>query len=184
MSKALAAGQRGRGRLQVHRHLHRFRHNHTTAHRDKGELPIWPRFSDQVLGLVSCQGATWRRCGYLTAVTAASCQMLFCPCTTLARKGWGRWCWCTEAPAGTSADHNPPSQQHTTSAVQAVKQPVSKTWTRNGSHLLHKISKGPALTAPGGRAEENEHNIGLSPNQVTAGNGVWLKLNRLWQQVS
>lgn len=58
-----------------------------------------------------------------------------------------------EAPAGTSADQHPPSQQHTASVVQAAEQPVSTAWTGKDFHLLHKTGKGPALTVPGGREE-------------------------------
>lgn len=61
-----------------------------------------------------------------------------------------------EVSAGSSADHHPPSQHYTASAMQAVEHPASKVWTGTSFHLLHKICKGLTLTVPGGRGERTK----------------------------
>lgn len=61
--------------------------------------------------------------------------------------------------------------------MEAAEQTVSKAGTGKGFHPLHKTGKGPALSVPGGRGEKNEEDMGLSPDQARAGNGVWMKTN-------
>lgn len=59
-----------------------------------------------------------------------------------------------DAPAGTSANHHPPSQQYSAPAGQATEETASKAGAGKSFHLLHKTGKAPALTDPGGGERE------------------------------